>query len=137
MAVTGATQLRARWKAIGLAFKPLGKKWADDTVHLAQARVAVRTGATRRSIRRKSATQKRAVVEARWGARFIEHATRGHDIKPHKARVLRWEASGTIFAKRVHHPGTRAQPFLEPAAKESLRKNPMRDEVLKAWNQAA
>ena len=89
------------------ALKPVGKAWATDTVHGAQARVAVRTGATRRSIRIKNASMKRASVQAWWGARFIEGGTKAHDEKPRRKRVIRFEAQGTIFAKRVHHPATR------------------------------
>ena len=37
---------------------------------------------------------------------------------------MRFEAQGTIFAKRVHQPGHRAQPFLKPAAIAALAQEP-------------
>jgi hypothetical protein len=137
MSVKGTPQLRARMRAIKQTFKPVGKAWATDTVHGAQARVAVRTGATRRSIRIKNASMKRASVQAWWGARFIEGGTKAHDEKPRRKKVMRFEAQGTIFAKRVHHPATRAQPFLKPAAIAALEKNPMAAELIALWNAAA
>ena len=70
-------------------------------------------------------------------AMAVEYGTRPHDIKPREKKVLRFEVGGTrggyvtsksgkrywkkgkagepVFAKRVKHPGTKAQPFLEPA----------------------
>ena len=67
---------------------------------------------------------KRASVQAWWGARFIEGGTKAHDEKPRRKKVMRFEAQGTIFAKRVHHPATRAQPFLKPAADRRPREEP-------------
>ena len=68
MSVKGTPQLRARMRAIKQTFKPVGKAWATDTVHGAQARVAVRTGATRRSIRIKNASHEAGVGRRRGGA---------------------------------------------------------------------
>lgn len=137
MPLRGTPELRARMRAIKLAFKPIGRNWAEDTVHLAQARVAVRTGATRRSIRVKNASMKKASVLAIWGARFIEQGTKAHDIKARRKTVMRFEANGTIFARKVHKPAQGARPFLEPAAEAALRKNPMAAELIKLWNEAA
>ena len=137
MAVKGAREFRSRLKAIGQVFKPVGRKWADDTVRGAQQTVAVRTGRTRRSIRVKSSTTRRAVVVATGGARFIEGGTVRHPIEPRKKRAMRWQAEGTIFAKKVDHPGQRKQPFMVPAAKDALRRNPMAEELVKLWNAAA
>lgn len=137
MALRGTPELRARMRAIKLAFKPIGKNWADDTVRIAKNRVAVRTGATRQSIRVRNASQKRAAVVAIWGARFIEGGTKAHDEKARRKSVMRFEANGTIFAKKVHKPATRARPFLEPAAEAALTKNPMAAELIELWNSAA
>ena len=138
MSVKGTPQLRARMRAIKQTFKPVGKAWATDTVHGAQARVAVRTGATRRSIRIKNASMKRASVQAWWGARFIEGGTKAHDEKPRKARVLRFQSGGnTIFARKVHKRATRGSGFRNRAAREALRRNPMAVELIRQWNSAA
>ncbi|MFF3096828.1 hypothetical protein [Streptomyces cyaneofuscatus] len=45
--------------------------------------------------------------------RFVLDGTRPHVIRPRRASVLRFELGGrTVFAKRVNHPGTRANNFL-------------------------
>jgi hypothetical protein len=49
-------------------------------------------------------------------AAWVELGTLPHTIRPVNARALRWiNESGIHFASIVHHPGTRAQPFLRPA----------------------
>lgn len=67
----------------------------------------------------------------------VEFGTDAHDIEPRGAKALAFDVqigkkltpkgrgknkriettkiTGTIFRRRVHHPGTKAQPFLEPA----------------------
>ena len=70
-------------------------------------------------------------------AAAVEYGGRPHDIRPRKAKALRFTVGGTggryvttkggkkrwqkgkpgepVFVTRVKHPGTKAQPFLEPA----------------------
>jgi hypothetical protein len=50
-------------------------------------------------------------------AAFVETGTRAHIIAPRNAQALRWYDSngGPVFAKLVHHPGTRPEPYLRPA----------------------
>lgn len=46
-------------------------------------------------------------------AAYVSDGTRPHDIEPRRATSLRWEdAQGAHFAKKVHHPGTQADPFM-------------------------
>lgn len=46
----------------------------------------------------------------------IERGTRPHVIRPRKARVLVFQVNGrTVFAREVHHPGTRAYRIMETA----------------------
>jgi hypothetical protein len=40
------------------------------------------------------------------------------------------------FARRVNHPGTKAKPYLRPAAEEVVRENGI-DLIVRAWNDAA
>lgn len=50
-------------------------------------------------------------------ASFMELGTRPHVIRPRNAKALRFtQGSRVVFATRVNHPGTRARPFLGPAA---------------------
>lgn len=138
MALQGSRELRARLKAIRTVFKPVGKKWGEDTVRLARSRVPVRTGKTQRSIRVKNASLRKAAVQAVWGARFIEQGTKAHAIRPKKFTALKWNQNGQpMFAKKVNHPATKGRPFLRNSAKDVLDRNDMLRELLELWNKAA
>lgn len=139
MALRGAPQLRRRLKAIKTVFKPVGREWTERTVNLAQRRVAVRTGATRRSIRRKNASQTRASVQATGGARFLEAGTQAHELKARKVGVMKFtDSSGRPqFRKKVRHPGMRAQPFLRRSGRDALEGLDMLRELIELWNRAA
>ena len=55
-------------------------------------------------------------------ASFVEFGTAPHDIKPRFRRALRFPVPGPggyAFAKRVRHPGTQPQPFMQPALEQS------------------
>lgn len=52
-------------------------------------------------------------------AGFVNDGTSPHIIRPRRAQVLRFNVGGrTVYAKVVHHPGTRARPFLDRALRE-------------------
>lgn len=84
----------------------------------------VDTGRLRASIR----VERRSVLglRMRWTigsdveyAPMVNDGTRPHVIRPKNAKVLRFKVGGqTVFARVVHHPGTRAQPFLDRALRE-------------------
>ena len=45
---------------------------------------------------------------------YVHQGTRAHEILPVRARALRFEIGGqVIFARRVWHPGTKANPFVK------------------------
>lgn len=97
-----------------------------------------RTGKTRRSLRVKSATQRRAVVGGSFVAFFIDTGPVRHSISAKRAKGLVFQVGGrTIFTKKVNHPGYRGRPFRARAAHESLRRNPMAQTIIKQWNEAA
>lgn len=53
-------------------------------------------------------------------APFVEFGTGPHDIAPVHALALHFEIGGrSVFAARVHHPGTKAEPYLGPALERS------------------
>lgn len=62
-------------------------------------------------------------------AGFVLEGTGPHDIRPRNTQALHWTGpSGPMFARLVHHPGTRPNPFperairpLEPAIQAALR----------------
>ena len=134
----GSPELKARLKAIRGTFKPLGREWADEVVVLAKPMVPFQTGRLRGSIRRKSATQRAATVEAHYSANFVDAGTKRHTIGPKKAKGLYFTDGGqTVFAKRVDHPRTQARPFKARAAHEALRRKSPLQALLKQWNGAA
>lgn len=123
-------------------------------VREAKALVPRKTGNLDRSIRLGPVDEHRALILA-GGIRevgyavHVEFGTRAHEIVPRRAKVLAWggsrRLSGTLrsgskpefFAMRVHHPGTRAKPYLVPGAKAALHKAGLKDAIVKAWNDAA
>jgi hypothetical protein len=135
----GTRELRRRLKAIRTVFKPVGRSWAEGTQRLASRRVKVASGKTKRSIRVKNASMKRAAVEARHGARFLEAGAKPHEIRAKRvtAMPLGDRNSQPQFAKRVSHPGARKQPFLRNSGADVLARTPMAEELIKLWNQAA
>ena len=135
----GSRELRRRLKAIKTVFKPVGRGWAEDTRDLASRRVKVASGKTKSSIRVKNASMKRAAVEAKYGARFLEAGTQAHEIKVKRFRAMPLGNVGgqPQFAKRVKHPGQRKQPFLRNSGADVLRRYPMAEELIKLWNDAA
>lgn len=55
----------------------------------------------------------------RWYATFIERGTRPHQVKASK-RALQFMGNdgGWVYRKSIMHPGTKARPFMQPAADE-------------------
>jgi hypothetical protein len=52
-------------------------------------------------------------------APYVNDGTGPHIIRPRNAQALRFVVDGrVVFARVVHHPGTRAQPFLDRALRE-------------------
>lgn len=51
--------------------------------------------------------------------------------------MRRFGNAAFIVVKRVHHPGTRAQPFLKPGAEAAISKAGLAERVVAAWNDAA
>lgn len=66
-------------------------------------------------------------------AEWVESGTRPHEIRPRHRMALRWPSAsgGFSFARRVRHPGTRPQPFMEPALDASL------DDIIAEFEAAA
>lgn len=54
-------------------------------------------------------------------ATMVHDGTRPHTIRPRNAQVLRFVVDGrVVFARVVHHPGTRARPFIQRAVEETI-----------------
>ena len=119
-----------------------------QAVHEAQALVPVKSHFLQRNIRPGRVTQRTAEIIARTPyAAAVEFGSKPHIIRPRFKKVLAWGgqrrltgrlSSGsrpTHFAKLVHHPGTRAQPYLIPGAKRAIQQ--VRDALVDRWNRAA
>jgi HK97 gp10 family phage protein len=47
---------------------------------------------------------------------YVEFGTSPHMILPRKKKALKFQMDGRdVFARKVSHPGTNAQPFMRPA----------------------
>lgn len=148
--LVGQDKLERRLNAIGEA-RPLLRTVQLKAVAEAKALVARKTGHTARTIVPGSTGPTFTIVEAAGAARWLEFGTRPHVIRPRRARSLSWPADAggrrlsgrartasgrRIFARKVNHPGTKAQPFLVPGAVAAIRSVGM-DSIVKAWNEAA
>lgn len=123
-----------------------------STIAEANKLVPRKTGNLARSIGpgRLTDTEAQVVARARYAV-FVERGTRPHVIRPKNRKALRFAAgpggrrlsgrprvgAGVVFARIVHHPGTRAHPFLFPAARNAVEKGGLKDIVIAEWNGAA
>ena len=152
--VQGLAALQRRLKAMGDTKAHLHALQVA-TVNEAQARVPRKTGNLQRSIKPGALADDYAVVEARANyAAHVEFGTKAHVIMPRSKRVLAWPASAAgrrlsgrartnsgrmIFAGKVNHPGTKAQPYLIPGAKAAVSKSKggLKAHIIAKWNRAA
>lgn len=139
MALKGKREFRARLRSIGTAFKPVGREWAETTVRLAKPQTPQITGRTRRSMRVRNASMKRATVVGSFVARILDGGAKPHTITAKRAPALVFKArSGqTIFARKVHHRGVRAKGHVKRSAEEALRRTPLAKKIIDEWNKAA
>jgi hypothetical protein len=164
--VDGTSELLRRLAAVGHTPDHLLDHWVPMTVKFAKQNISPhnKTKATSRSIVPGHRGKLDAEVRAAGAAVFLEEGTRPHEIKPRNAKVLAWPASGTkrtlsgraarsgpmfnrktktfrkgafIYARSVHHPGTKPSPFLMPAAEEALENYHWDRMVAGEWNGAA
>lgn len=134
----GSPELKARLRAIKQTFKPVGRQWATTTAQLMKPNVPERTGKARRSVRVKNASMKRATVAGIYYASILDKGSKAHDITPRKARALAFkDGQRTVFSRRVHKPAARGMGFAIRASRESIRRHPMADTLVKLWNSAA
>ena len=149
--ISGIPQLRARIEAITPNEKLL-RTIALSAVREQKLLAPRKTGNLGRTIHLGAVTPTRAetIASASYAA-YVEQGTRPHEIRPRNRKALRWAASsgdarlsgtprsgGRVrFAKRVQHPGTRAQPFMVPGAKKAVEDAGLKATVVSAWNDAA
>ncbi len=148
----GGAGLQKRLTAIGKAPKLMLREVGLNAVREAKILVPRRTGNLARTIRIGSLTNDHVEVVAGGSrnvgyAAAVEFGSRAHIIVPQRAKVLAWGGQRTLggrlrkgaratnFARRVNHPGTRAQPFLLPGFERALRTVGL-GAVVDAWNRA-
>lgn len=139
----GADDLKRRLKAIRTKVAgPAALAWQTDAVSIVRDRVGAMQmpyskgnlvgsfDAKRSGSGRVSSTNYKAIVKGSFHSYFVDAGPEAHSI----ARG----SKGTIFASAARrHPGYAARPFRTATATEAYRRNPVRDYVIKAWNEAA
>lgn len=154
--VTGFPQLESRLRAIKPTVQ-MHRELALRVIALQKREAPVRTGNLRRSVRLGTISERVAqtVATANYAA-HVEYGTAPHTIVPTTKKALRFARSGVAttlggrptaaarrtggayaFARRVNHPGTRANPFMERGAEMAKRAGVIKDYVIRAWNRAA
>ncbi|WP_086282103.1 HK97-gp10 family putative phage morphogenesis protein [Campylobacter devanensis] len=89
----------------------------SEIASVAKSIAPYKTGNIKRDIKVISYSHKKAVVgntKLAPYAKFVHFGTKPHIIKAKNKKVL--AAKGKIFGKKVNHPGTKANPYLENAA---------------------
>lgn len=62
------------------------------------------------------------IIEMADYGEFIEFGTAPHIIKPKNKKALKFKSGDNqVFAKEVHHPGTRPSPFIRPVLHRKLK----------------
>jgi HK97 gp10 family phage protein len=85
----------------------------------------VDTGRLRNSIKVKTYEEGIIIWMAEYG-KFVEFGTPPHTINPNSKKALKFKVGKRgnkkeIFAKVVHHPGSRPQPFIRNTIQNKLR----------------
>ena len=149
--VEGSRELEARLRAVQRTPKQMLGRLGLRAVREQKRLVPRKTGNLGRTIHLGSVTTTSATTVA--GARYaaaVEYGTKPHEIRPRRAKALRFPAKGSpttlggrvkkggafAFAKVVRHPGTKPQPFMVPGAEAAIRTEGV-DVIVTAWNDAA
>lgn len=133
----GADELARRLKAMSDSPRNMSRTWSDEYVQVARPLIPFRTGKTRRSVHAGAIRSHGAEIIGSAIAVMIDTGTRPHGIEAGGRRLRFQDGNRTIFARKVDHPGTRAQPYRMRAALEALRRSRFGDIVTGLWNRAA
>ena len=114
--------------AVEASVKTLNMKTANDIRNDAQRTIRangnIASGTLRRSIKidTNDGWRSAEVYSNVQHDEYIEYGTRAHPIKIKNKKVLADIKTERVFGKEVRHPGTKAQPFMSPAAHKHLLK---------------
>jgi len=119
--VKGLKELRKMLEEIPEQVRGILEDLTRETYEKAVQYAPERTGFLRRNIVWSvEGLTGRVISQAPYSA-YVEFGTRPHMIFPRRARVLRFEVGGrTVFARYVHHPGTRGRFFMRRALQDAL-----------------
>lgn len=134
--IKGADGLERRIRAMNRAAEGYPREWGGEYVRVARPQIPSRSGKTRQSVNLRSADTDSAEIEASRVAVLIDIGTLAHPIEPSQDALKFHRGGQTIFARRVDHPGMRARPWRERASEEALRRHPLDETVVDAWNRA-
>jgi HK97 gp10 family phage protein len=121
--VKGLKELKRTLERIPEQVRSVLEDLTRETYEKAVQYAPERTGFLRRNIRMSvEGLTGRVISQAPYSA-YVEFGTRPHMIFPRRARALRFEVGGrTVFARYVHHPGTRGQFFMRRALQDALNR---------------
>ena len=112
--------------------KQLIQNLAEYAERTMRSEAPERTGGLKSSIKRKVKGYSAEIGPEAPYSIFVELGTRPHVITPVYAHALRFEVGGEIvFAKLVHHPGTKPNPFMKRTADRTVKHIP--DLFKKVW----
>jgi hypothetical protein len=134
----GGSDLKARLTSVANVPPDFAKVWADETAKTMRATAPNARRAESHVFTTRVLRLKAAVYGAFWWI-FVDRGTKAHDIfgsggKNPPDTLMFSEGGNTIFAKKVHHPRTRRNPFISRAAQNALTGSPWVDTVVKHWN---
>lgn len=102
---------------LNTAIKKSVLKVQSEAIHRAPVNKQSGGGNLRQSIRSSVVRLVGQVVAYADYALFVHEGTKPHEIRAINKKALANRRTGQFFGKLVHHPGTRAQPFLKEAVK--------------------
>jgi len=93
----------------------------NDLVNELVDEAPVDTGRLKNSIKVEHVNNDKISISMVDYAAHVEFGTKPHDIVPKNKKALKFKGvGGTVFAKKVRHPGTRPNPFISNTIRNKL-----------------
>ena len=146
MALRGASEARARARAIKQIFNPVAADWVDAAIPAARRIYPRRTGSLAASLRNMNVSHKKASIKGNYYGAILSTGAKPHTIEAGKtatktrkgAKVLKFNKGGqTFFRRKVHHRGLPKRDYRERIEQEAVRKVPLAKRLYDLWNRAA
>lgn len=137
MALIGADELRARFAAIGDAFRDVGQAWAAAATEESRRDVGG-SGRVSAQIRPGVVNLRKAEVLSPAPAAWLDQGTAPHVEPKRKPGPMRFVRAGqVIWARKVSHPGQRGTGFALKAGQRALERVDLLGKLVERWNRAA